>query len=57
MKYVKPGNSPVVGATKLRHIEGACKAVELQLDTDEIAYLEEPYVPHALVGVTAQNNR
>lgn len=49
--------APVVGATKLRHIEGACKAVELNLDTDEIAYLEEPYVPHALVGVTAQNNR
>ncbi len=57
MKYVKLENSPVVGATKLCHIEGACKAVELNPDTDEIAYLEEPYVPHALVGVMAQNNR
>ena len=57
MKYVKLGNSPVVGATKLRHIEGACKAVEVHRDTDEIAYLEEPYVPNALVGVMAQNNR
>ena len=37
MKYVKLGNSPVVGATKLCHIEGACKAIELNPDTDEIA--------------------
>lgn len=47
--------SPVVGATKLHHIEGAAKAVELELTADEIAYLEEPYVPHALAGVMAQN--
>ena len=30
---------PVVGATKLRHIEGAAKAVELELTDDETAYL------------------
>lgn len=47
--------SPVVGATKLHHIEGAVKAAELCLSDEEIAYLEEPYVPHALVGVMAQN--
>ena len=47
--------SPVVGATKLHHIEGAAKAVELALTQEEIAYLEEPYVPHRLVGVMAQN--
>lgn len=47
--------SPVVGATKLSHIEGAAKAVDLELTREEIAYLEEPYVPHALVGVMAQN--
>jgi aryl-alcohol dehydrogenase-like predicted oxidoreductase len=47
--------SPVVGATKLHHIEGAAKAVEFELTVDEIAYLEEPYVPHALAGVMAQN--
>ena len=48
-------SSPVVGATKLSHIEGAAKAVELELTADEIAYLEEPYVPHPLAGVMAQN--
>ena len=47
--------APVVGATKLHHIEGAAKAVELELSPQEMAYLEEPYVPHKLVGVMAQN--
>ena len=47
--------APVVGATKLHHIEGAAKAVELNLSAEELAYLEEPYVPHKLVGVMAQN--
>ena len=47
--------SPVVGATKFHHIEDAAKAVELELAKDEIAYLEELYVPHVLTGVMAQN--
>ena len=47
--------APVVGATKLHHIEGAAKAVELTLSDEETAYLEEPYIPHALAGVMAQN--
>ena len=47
--------SPVVGATKLHHIEGAAKATELALTPEECAYLEEPYIPHKLVGVMAQN--
>lgn len=47
--------APVVGATKLHHIDGAAKAVELTLSPDEIAYLEAEYVSHKLVGVMAQN--
>ena len=47
--------SPVVGATKFHHIEGAAKAVDLELTPEEIMYLEEPYVPHPLAGVMAQN--
>ena len=47
--------SPVVGATKLSHIEGMANAAELTLTEEETAYLEEPYVPHRLVGVMAQN--
>ena len=47
--------SPVVGATKPSHIDGAVNAVELELTDEEIAYLEEAYIPHKLVGVMAQN--
>lgn len=47
--------SPVVGATKKHHIEGAVKAIDLKLSSEEIAYLEEPYKPHALVGVMASH--
>lgn len=50
-------DSPVVGATKESHIEGAAKAVELVLADDEYSYLEELYEPHALVGVMAENMR
>lgn len=49
--------SPVVGATKLHHIEEATKATELELSEKEISYLEELYVPHKLVGVMAQNTQ
>ncbi|MDE7303791.1 MAG: aldo/keto reductase [Oscillospiraceae bacterium] len=49
--------SPVVGATKLSHVDGAVKAVELELTAEEIDYLEELYVPHALAGVMAQNGK
>ncbi|MDE6021347.1 MAG: aldo/keto reductase [Ruminococcus sp.] len=47
--------SPVVGATKMHHIEGVVKAVDLELSAEEIAYLEELYIPHSLAGVMAQN--
>lgn len=47
--------APVVGATKLHHIEGAARAADLTLTPEEIRALEEPYIPHRLVGVMAQN--
>jgi aryl-alcohol dehydrogenase-like predicted oxidoreductase len=47
----KPGvTAPIVGATKLGHLEDALAAEQLSLSEDEIARLEEPYVPHAVVG-------
>lgn len=47
--------SPIVGATKLHHVEGAVNSVDLTLTADDIRYLEEPYVAHDLVGVMADN--
>ena len=43
-------SAPIVGATKLRHIEDAVAAVEVELADDEIAALEAPYVPHPVLG-------
>ena len=45
--------SPVVGATKKHHVDGAVAAVDISLTAEEIAYLEEPYCPHNLVGIMA----
>jgi aryl-alcohol dehydrogenase (NADP+) len=42
--------APIVGATKPHHLEDAVAAVDVELTPDEIARLEEPYVPHAIVG-------
>lgn len=47
--------SPVVGATKFHHIDGAVKSVDLQLSDEDVNYLEELYTPHKLSGVMAQN--
>jgi aryl-alcohol dehydrogenase-like predicted oxidoreductase len=47
----KPGvTAPIVGATKLEHLEDALAAEQLSLSDEEIARLEERYVPHAVVG-------
>ncbi len=47
----KPGvTAPIVGATKVEHVEDALAAADLTLSEDEITRLEEPYVPHAISG-------
>jgi aryl-alcohol dehydrogenase-like predicted oxidoreductase len=47
----RPGvTAPIVGATRPQHVEDALAAEQLPLDADEIARLEEPYVPHAVSG-------
>jgi len=42
--------APIVGATKLQHLDDAVAALSLKLTAEEIAQLEAPYVPHAVVG-------
>jgi len=47
----KPGvTAPIVGATKLDHLDAAVAAEQLTLDPAEIARLEEPYAPHSIAG-------
>ena len=43
-------SAPIVGATKLGQLDDAVAALSLALDADELAKLEAPYVPHAVVG-------
>lgn len=45
-----PVTAPIVGATKQSHLEDAVAALEVQLTPEEIAFLEEPYIPHQVVG-------
>ena len=42
--------APVVGATKLRHLENAVAAVDVTLTETEVARLEAPYRPHPVLG-------
>jgi aryl-alcohol dehydrogenase-like predicted oxidoreductase len=42
--------APIVGATKVSHLEDAVGALSVKLSEEEMAYLEEPYVPHPVVG-------
>ncbi|RRW45578.1 aldo/keto reductase [Pseudomonas luteola] len=47
----KPGiSAPIIGASKPQHLEDAVAALSLNLTAEEIARLEEPYVPHGVVG-------
>jgi aryl-alcohol dehydrogenase (NADP+) len=42
--------SPIIGATKLEHIEQAVEALEIKISADDIKRLEEPYKPHPIIG-------
>jgi len=43
-------SSPIVGATKLSHLDDAVAAAELDLTDDELARLTEHYLPHSVAG-------
>ena len=42
--------APIVGATKLHHLDEALASVNVKLSAEEIVSLEEPYIPHQVVG-------
>ncbi len=47
----RPVAAPIIGATKLAHLEHAIAAVDLTLSDDEVSRLEAPYVPHGVRGL------
>jgi aryl-alcohol dehydrogenase-like predicted oxidoreductase len=46
----EPVVAPIIGATKIAHLEEAVGALDVKLAPEDVAYLEEPYVPHRIVG-------
>jgi len=46
----EPVTIPIIGSTKLSHLESAVPAVSVELSQEEINFLEEPYIPHEVVG-------
>lgn len=42
--------SPIVGASKLPHLEQAVESLSIKLDPDQVRFLEEPYRPHRVLG-------
>lgn len=46
----EPVTAPIIGATKISHLEDAAGALAVKLTPEEVAYLEEPYEPHRIVG-------
>ena len=46
-----PVVAPVIGATKISHLESAVESLSVKLSLEEMMYLEQPYVPHPLVGL------
>jgi 1-deoxyxylulose-5-phosphate synthase len=47
----RPVVAPIIGTTKIPHLESAVESLPVRLTPDEVAYLEESYVPHPLVGL------
>jgi len=48
--HKQPVVAPIIGATKIAHLDEAVAALQVKLTSADMAYLEEPYVPHRVVG-------
>ena len=53
--WAKGVSSPIIGATKPAHLKDAADALEVKLTPEDISYLEEPYLPHRIVGAIDKN--
>lgn len=49
-QYAKGVSAPIIGATKAKYFDDAAGAFEVKLTAEDIAFLEEPYVPHKIIG-------
>lgn len=54
-QWAKGITSPIIGATKVSYLDDAVGAFDVKLTKEDIAYLEEMYVPHPIVGAIKEN--
>lgn len=54
-QWTKGVASPIIGATKARYFDDAAGAFRIKLTSEDMEYLEEPYVPHPIVGAIDKN--
>lgn len=54
-QWAKGVVAPIIGATKAQYLDDAAGALQVQLTLEEVAYLEEMYVPHPIVGAIDKN--
>lgn len=54
-QWAKGVAAPIIGATKAQYLDDAAGALQIQLTPEEVAYLEEMYVPHPIVGAIDKN--
>lgn len=54
-QWAKGVASPIIGATKMQYLDDAASALDVRLTAEDIAYLEECYVPHPIVGAIDKN--
>ncbi|EEW53307.1 oxidoreductase, aldo/keto reductase family protein [Limosilactobacillus antri DSM 16041] len=54
-RWAKGGTAPIVGTTKERYLDDAAQTTEIRLTPEEVAYLDEPYTAHEIVGALDSN--
>ena len=54
-QWAKGVASPIIGATKTRYLDDSAGALDVRLTGEDVAYLEECYVPHPIVGAISAN--
>ena len=51
LRHKSPVVAPIIGATRLPHLESAVESLAVRLTAEDVAYLEAPYIPHPIVGL------
>ena len=54
-EWAKGITAPIVGSTKIKHLESAVNSMDVELTLDEVNYFDELYVPHPIIGTINQN--